>query len=143
MLLAEISQLTVAFLMLKSRHAAPCIQKLRRNANIPIGDRDKADCGHPQAMFTQILSPNMINCTNAFVDFLASKLLTALTKFSCLRPIDTSLIELQGYCVRIQKFEQLRWPSGKRKSIGFWSCRLGFDSEVDQTNDFKIGIHQR
>ena len=37
------------------------------------------------------------------------------------------------------KFEQLRWPSGKSVRLG--SCRLGFDSESSQTNDFKIGIH--
>ena len=34
---------------------------------------------------------------------------------------------------------QLIWPSSK--SVGLWSCRLGFDSESDQFNDFKIGIH--
>ena len=33
----------------------------------------------------------------------------------------------------------LRWPSGK--SVRLWSCRLRFDSESGQTNDFKIGIH--
>ena len=33
----------------------------------------------------------------------------------------------------------LRWPSGmERLSL---ECRLGFDSESGQTNDFKIGIH--
>ena len=35
--------------------------------------------------------------------------------------------------------QQLRWPSGM--SVRFRSCRLGFDSESGQTNDFKIGIH--
>ena len=34
---------------------------------------------------------------------------------------------------------QLSWASGK--SIYLWSCRLGFDSESGQINDFKIGIH--
>ena len=34
---------------------------------------------------------------------------------------------------------QLRWPSGK--SIRLENCRLGFDSESGQTNNFKIGIH--
>ena len=33
----------------------------------------------------------------------------------------------------------LRWPSGK--SVCLESCRLGFDSESGQTNDFKIDIH--
>ena len=27
------------------------------------------------------------------------------------------------------------------KSVRLGSCRLGFDSESGQTNDFKIGIH--
>ena len=34
---------------------------------------------------------------------------------------------------------QLRWPRGK--SVCFWSCRLGFDSESGQTNGLKSGIH--
>ena len=34
---------------------------------------------------------------------------------------------------------QLRWPSGTCVRPG--SCKLGFDSKSDQTNDFKIGIH--
>ena len=33
---------------------------------------------------------------------------------------------------------QLRWPSGK--SVDLWSCKLEFDSESGQTNDFKIGV---
>ena len=32
----------------------------------------------------------------------------------------------------------LSWPNGK--SVCLWSCRLGFDFESVQTNDFKIGI---
>ena len=35
--------------------------------------------------------------------------------------------------------QQLRWPSGK--NVHPWSCRLWFDSESGQTNDFKISIH--
>ena len=34
---------------------------------------------------------------------------------------------------------QLRWLSGK--SVSLVNCRLEFDSESGQTNDFKIGIH--
>ena len=33
-------------------------------------------------------------------------------------------------------FERI-WP----KSVRLWSCRIGFDSESGQTNDFKIGIY--
>ena len=36
------------------------------------------------------------------------------------------------------KDKQLRWPSGK--SVCLWSCRLGFGSKSDQTNDFQMGI---
>ena len=36
-------------------------------------------------------------------------------------------------------FLLLRWPSSESVHLG--SCRLGFDSESGQTNDFKIGIH--
>ena len=43
---------------------------------------------------------------------------------------------LQYYFLIIK---QLRWSSGK--SVCLWSCRLEFDSESSQTNDFKIGIH--
>ena len=35
--------------------------------------------------------------------------------------------------------KQLRWPSDESVQLG--SCRLGFDFEWGQTNDFKIGIH--
>ena len=38
-----------------------------------------------------------------------------------------------------QLLNEIRWQSGKSVRLG--SCRLGFDSESDQTNDFKIGIH--
>ena len=34
---------------------------------------------------------------------------------------------------------QLRWPSGK--SVRLWNCKLGFDSESDQTDNFKIAIY--
>ena len=50
-----------------------------------------------------------------------------------LRWIYTSFTEM-GY-----KKNELRWPSGKSVHLG--SCRLGFDSESGQTNDFKIGIY--
>ena len=33
----------------------------------------------------------------------------------------------------------LRWPGGE--NVRLWSCRLGFDSESGQTNDFTIDIH--
>ena len=36
------------------------------------------------------------------------------------------------------KIEQLRWQSGK--NVRLWSCRLRFDSDSGQTNDFKIAI---
>ena len=43
---------------------------------------------------------------------------------------------------------QIRWPSAQMAewygrvvwSVCLLSCRLGFDSESGQTNDFKIGI---
>ena len=31
--------------------------------------------------------------------------------------------------------------ANRGKSVRFGSCRLGFDYESDQTNNFKIGIH--
>ena len=34
-------------------------------------------------------------------------------------------------------YMQLKLPSGT--SVRLWSCRLGFDSESDRTNAFKIG----
>ena len=40
--------------------------------------------------------------------------------------------------VLLNRLTTLRWPSGK--SVCLWSCRLDFDSESGQTNDFKIGI---
>ena len=39
----------------------------------------------------------------------------------------------------IIRIEQLRRPSGKSVRLG--NCRLGFDSELGQTNDLKVGIH--
>ena len=36
--------------------------------------------------------------------------------------------------------KQLRWPSGK--SVRLLNCRLGFDFESGQANDFGIGITQ-
>ena len=41
---------------------------------------------------------------------------------------------------------QVRWPFNSSDGRVVWSvcllsCRLGFDSESGQTNDFKIGIH--
>ena len=45
------------------------------------------------------------------------------------------------YSVGINYIAQMyRWQSGKSVRLG--SCRLGFDSESGQINDFKIGIHR-
>ena len=38
----------------------------------------------------------------------------------------------------VKYIKQLGWPSGTSVRLG--SCRLGFDSESCQTNDFTIGI---
>ena len=49
---------------------------------------------------------------------------------------------LAGNCINLyarRMVDKLRWPSGKSVRLG--SCRLEFDSELGQTNDFKIGIH--
>ena len=43
-------------------------------------------------------------------------------------------------CLNISQISlELKWPSGK--SVRLRSCRLEFDSESGQVNDFKIGIH--
>ena len=43
------------------------------------------------------------------------------------------------FCKLLLYLSVIRWPSGESVRLG--SCRLGFDSESGQTNDFRIGIH--
>ena len=40
-----------------------------------------------------------------------------------------------------KKSLRLNLTAQSRKSVPLWSCRLGFDSDSGQTNDFKIGVH--
>ena len=53
--------------------------------------------------------------------------------------IPVLVVFIGEHVFRLCKVRQLRWPSGE--SVRLESCRLGFDSESGQTDDFKVGIH--
>ena len=62
----------------------------------------------------------------------------------CLYSLENILPPGFIFCDHIREitseFLQLRWPSSN--SIRLWRCRIGFDYESGQTNDFKTGIHR-
>ena len=52
--------------------------------------------------------------------------------------MDLLIFSLLNFCIFGMEKLEMEWPNGK--SVRIWSCRLGFDPELGQTNDNKIGI---